>query len=82
MKKYIFCCLVLFSFFSLKKIVYPTKGYTEFEYENNTYDPNKSFINDKNASKNSFFRNNNQKKALGCKYFSEFKFFIYSFGYR
>lgn len=49
---------------SLKKIVYPTKGYTEFEYENNTYDPNKSFINDKNASKNSFFRNNNLNGEL------------------
>ncbi|MFN3771750.1 hypothetical protein [Cloacibacterium normanense] len=49
---------------SLKKIVYPTKGYTEFEYENNTYDPQKSFVNDNNARKISFFQNNNTNGRL------------------
>ncbi len=43
----------------LKKIVYPTKGFTEFEYENNTYDPTKSFQSDPNASRYSLYRNTN-----------------------
>ncbi|MGG5209932.1 hypothetical protein ACQWU4_13455 [Chryseobacterium sp. MIQD13] len=44
---------------SLKKIIYPTKGATEFEYENNTYDPAKSFLSDANAGKYSLYQNNN-----------------------
>ena len=40
----------------LKKIIYPTKGTTEFKYENNTYDPGESFKKDDNASKISFFQ--------------------------
>ncbi|KFF08912.1 hypothetical protein IW15_22675 [Chryseobacterium soli] len=44
---------------SLKKIIYPTKGGTEFEYENNTYDPEKSFVSDANAGKYSLYQNNN-----------------------
>ncbi|MGV7106199.1 hypothetical protein [Flavobacterium sp. U410] len=45
--------------FLLKKITYPTKGSTEFEYESNTYDPTSSFTEDSNASKISIFQNNN-----------------------
>jgi YD repeat-containing protein len=35
--------------FMLKKIVYPTGGTTRFTYEQNTYDPDKSFELDQNA---------------------------------
>ncbi|MBX9807006.1 MAG: hypothetical protein K2X95_04335, partial [Flavobacteriaceae bacterium] len=45
--------------FSLKKITYPTKGSTEFEYETNTYNPTTSFVEDSNANKISIFQNNN-----------------------
>jgi|GEM_PF-1755881 len=54
----------------LKKIVYPTKGSTSFEYENNTYNPTESFVNDPNASKISFFKavsNNNFKYSGGLR---------------
>jgi hypothetical protein len=44
---------------SLKKIIYPTKGMTELEYESNTYDPVKSFQSDPNASKYSLYKNIN-----------------------
>ncbi|WP_159477321.1 hypothetical protein [Chryseobacterium sp. 18068] len=44
---------------TLKKIVYPTKGSTTLQYENNTYNPKKSFVNDYNASKYSIYQNNN-----------------------
>jgi hypothetical protein len=36
--------------FVLNKIVYPTGGYTQFKFEQNTYDKKKSFINDAAAA--------------------------------
>ena len=74
----------------LKKIIYPTKGKTEFEYENNTYDPSESFKKDQNASKISFFQERDDNSfrfagglriksvvnndMIGGNYYTEFKY--------
>ncbi|CAL1516427.1 hypothetical protein [Chitinophaga sp. MM2321] len=44
--------------FMLEKIIYPTGGYTQFTFEQNTYDKKKSFVHDPNSGFYDYTPNN------------------------